>query len=63
MENNRRDFLKMAAAGAAATAVPGFAQEPQKKEKAGNEPVQKLLPRWPFWLHRVQRIFQAKLCT
>ncbi|MCK4828601.1 twin-arginine translocation signal domain-containing protein, partial [bacterium] len=46
MENNRRDFLKMVAVGAAATAVPGFAQERQKKEKAGNEPVQKMLPRW-----------------
>jgi len=46
MENTRRDFLKIVAAGAASTAVPGFAQEPQKKEKAGNEPVQKMLPRW-----------------
>jgi len=36
----------MAAAGAAAAAVPGFAQETEKKEKAGNEPVQKMLPRW-----------------
>jgi aryl-phospho-beta-D-glucosidase BglC (GH1 family) len=45
MENNRRGFLKMVAAGAAA-AMPGLAQEPQKKEKAGNEPVQKMLPRW-----------------
>ena len=46
MENNRRDFLKMIAAGATAAAVPGFARGSQKKEKAGNEPVQKMLPRW-----------------
>ena len=46
MENNRRDFLKIAAAGVAAAAVPGLAQQSQKKEKAGNEPVQKMLPRW-----------------
>jgi anaerobic selenocysteine-containing dehydrogenase len=46
MENNRRDFLKIVAAGAAAAAVPGFAQESQKKENADIAPVQKMLPRW-----------------
>jgi endoglucanase len=46
MENNRRDFLKMIAAGVAMAAVQGFAQDSQKKEKPGNEPEQKMLPRW-----------------
>ena len=46
MENNRRDFLKMVATGAAATAVPGYARQSQKKENTGNAPVQKMLPRW-----------------
>jgi hypothetical protein len=46
MDNNRRDFLKMVAAGAAAAAVPAFAQDSQKKEKPSSAPEQKTLPRW-----------------
>ena len=43
---NRRDFLKILAAGAASTAVPGYARQSQKEENTGNAPVQKMLPRW-----------------
>jgi endoglucanase len=46
MDNNRRDFLKMMAAGVAAAAVPGFAQDSQKKAKPISEPEQRVLPRW-----------------
>ena len=44
MDNNRRDFLKMIAAGTAAAALPAQAQRPKKRS---SEPVvQKALPRW-----------------
>jgi len=46
MGNNRREFLKMAAAGAAAAALPGYAQEPKSKDKDGQPPAQTALPRW-----------------
>lgn len=46
MESNRREFMKMVAAGAAATALPGYAQEPKGKGKLGQSPAQTVLPRW-----------------
>jgi endoglucanase len=46
MENNRREFLKMAAVGAAAAALPGYAQEPKSNNKLGHSPAQTVLPRW-----------------
>jgi len=55
MKNKRRDFLKMVAAGAAAVALPGYAQQqPKKKEKTDKlDPsavegsmAQTVLPRW-----------------
>lgn len=46
MQSNRRDFLKMAAAGAAAMAVPGYAAEARKQQKEGESKVQKAIPRW-----------------
>lgn len=45
MDNNRRNFLKIMAAGAAAAALPAYARQP-KKEKAGKLPAQTVLPRW-----------------
>jgi len=54
MKNNRREFLKMVAAGVAARALPAFAQEPQEAEKTiklvpsavEGSPAQMVLPRW-----------------
>ena len=46
MENNRRDFLKMVAAGVASAALPGYAREPKKKEKKDKSTAQTVLPRW-----------------
>ncbi|MHC4752688.1 MAG: glycoside hydrolase family 5 protein [Planctomycetota bacterium] len=46
MENNRREFLKMVAAGAAGAAIPGYAQEPNKKEKSIESVAQTVIPRW-----------------
>lgn len=46
MGNNRREFLKMAAAGAVAAALPGYAQETKGKGKPAQTPVQTTLPRW-----------------
>ena len=40
MDNNRREFLRMVAAGAAAVALPGYAGQPKKKEGVGKSPVQ-----------------------
>ena len=45
MDNNRREFLKIMAAGAAVAALPAYALQP-KKRKAGNLPAQTVLPRW-----------------
>ena len=45
MDNNRRDFLKIVAAGAAVAALPAYAGQPKKK-KAGKSPAQTVLPRW-----------------
>ncbi|MCJ7778803.1 MAG: cellulase family glycosylhydrolase [Sedimentisphaerales bacterium] len=54
MQNNRRKFLKMVAAGVAAKALPGFAQQLEKEEKTalstkletGKPLAQTVLPRW-----------------
>jgi endoglucanase len=46
MQSNRRDFLKMAAAGAAAMTVPAYAGEAKKEQKKGESKVQKAIPRW-----------------
>ncbi len=46
MGNNRREFLKMTAAGAVAAALPGYAQESKSKDKASQTPAQTALPRW-----------------
>jgi endoglucanase len=46
MEKNRREFLKMVTAGAAAAAIPVYAQEPNKKEKLIESVAQTVLPRW-----------------
>ncbi|MCH8121094.1 MAG: twin-arginine translocation signal domain-containing protein, partial [Planctomycetes bacterium] len=45
MDNNRRDFLKIMAAGAAVAALPTYAGQPKKK-KAGKSVAQTVLPRW-----------------
>jgi hypothetical protein len=36
MGNNRREFLKMTAAGAVAAALPGYAQEPKSIDNRPN---------------------------
>jgi endoglucanase len=46
MDNNRRDFLKTAAAGMAAATLPAYARQPKKKEKKGKSVAQTALPRW-----------------
>jgi len=46
MENNRRDFLKMVATGAAAAALPAFGQEQKNQEKVRKSVAQTVLPRW-----------------
>ena len=46
MQTNRRELLKMAAAGAAAMAVPAYAGEAKKEQKKGESKVQKAIPRW-----------------
>src|SRR4030042_56495 len=46
MENNRRDFMKMVAAGAAAAVLPGYAGEPKKEEEKSKSVAQTALPRW-----------------
>jgi endoglucanase len=46
MQTNRREFLKLAAAGAAAMAAPGYAGEVKKEQKKGEYKVQKAIPRW-----------------
>ncbi|MHC4096831.1 MAG: twin-arginine translocation signal domain-containing protein [Planctomycetota bacterium] len=46
MDNNRRDFLKTAAAGMAAATLPAYARQPKKKEKNGKSVAQTALPRW-----------------
>jgi len=56
MENNRRAFLKMVAAGAAAVALPAFAGEP--KEKVSESPAQTVLPRWRGF--NLQNMFTMK---
>jgi len=43
---NRRDFLKMVGAGAAAAAIPGYAQESVPKRSTGKSVAQTALPRW-----------------
>lgn len=44
MDSNRREFLKIVAAGAVAVTLPGLAGEPDEKTK--ESPVQTVLPRW-----------------
>ena len=46
MENNRREFLKMVAGGAAAAVLPGYAPGTEGQQKAGRSPAQNVLPRW-----------------
>ncbi len=46
MQSNRREFLKMAAAGAAAAAVPGYARESGNKGGKGKSVAQRAIPRW-----------------
>ncbi|MFQ6035860.1 MAG: glycoside hydrolase family 5 protein [Sedimentisphaerales bacterium] len=47
MNSNRRDFLKMVAAGAAAAAMPAYAQQqPKQKGKTSKFVAQMVLPRW-----------------
>jgi len=46
MQSNRRDFLKMAAAGAAAAAAPGYAGERKEKGGKGKSVAQTAIPRW-----------------
>jgi endoglucanase len=47
MKNNRREFLKMVAGGAAAATLPAYGQEPKKKEeKTGKSVAQTAIPRW-----------------
>ncbi|MHC4486913.1 MAG: glycosyl hydrolase family 5, partial [Planctomycetota bacterium] len=46
MENNRRVFLKIVAAGVAAAALPGYAQQQKKQKKKGKSVAQTVLPRW-----------------
>jgi endoglucanase len=43
---NRRDFLKMVGASAAAAAIPGYAQESVPKRSTGKSVAQTVLPRW-----------------
>ena len=44
MGNNRRDFLKLAAAGAAGMALPGYAREAKSQQNKAK--AQMVLPRW-----------------
>jgi len=46
MQTNRRELLKLAAAGAAAMTAPGYAGEVKKEQKKGESKVQKAIPRW-----------------
>jgi endoglucanase len=46
MKNNRREFLRIVAGGAAAAALPGYALGAQSEQKAGRSPAQNVLPRW-----------------
>jgi endoglucanase len=46
MENNRREFMRIVAGGAAAAALPGYALGTEGEQKAGRSPAQNVLPRW-----------------
>jgi len=46
MDNNRREFLKTIAGGAAAAVLPGYALGAEGGPKAGRSPARNVLPRW-----------------
>jgi endoglucanase len=46
MESNRRDFLKMVAAGAAGAAMPAYADQQGNRREKDKPVAQKALPRW-----------------
>jgi len=46
MDNNRREFLRIVAGGAAAAVLPGYARGAEGGPKAGRSPAQNVLPRW-----------------